>query len=159
MNLNANDLGPAPAQPLKLLPERASTEMSWSAGIKPHDAARVWALMWEAAAPQPAQRPLTDDQMRAAFEAWLNPGQHAGNVSAWVEPGRYEKDTHQLAWLAWRAATERAPASGGPVALWHLSGHGYAPVTKEQSHPPEPLTWDEAIKVGWRPFYAAPRAA
>lgn len=37
---------------------------------------------------------------RAAFEAWLNPGGHAGNVSAWVEPGRYEKDTHQLAWLA-----------------------------------------------------------
>lgn len=28
---------------------------------------------------------------RAAFEAWLN-------------PGRYEKETHQLAWLAWRAA-------------------------------------------------------
>ncbi len=39
---------------------------------------------------------------RAAFEAWLNPGGHAGNVSAWVEPGRYEKDTHQLAWLAWQ---------------------------------------------------------
>lgn len=38
---------------------------------------------------------------RAAFEAWLNPGGHAGNVSAWVEPGRYENDTHQLAWLAW----------------------------------------------------------
>ena len=41
---------------------------------------------------------------RAAFERWLNPGQHAGNVSPWVEPGRYEKDTHNLAWLAWRAA-------------------------------------------------------
>lgn len=51
---------------------------------------------------------MTDDQMRAAFEAWLNPGQHAGNVSPWVEPGRYEKDTHQLAWLAWRAATKQA---------------------------------------------------
>lgn len=39
---------------------------------------------------------------RTAFEAWLNPGGHAGNVSPWVEPGRYEKDTHQLAWLAWQ---------------------------------------------------------
>ena len=54
---------------------------------------------------------MTDEQMRAAFEAWLNPGQHAGNVSPWVEPGRYEKDTHQLAWLAWRAATKQAAAS------------------------------------------------
>lgn len=54
---------------------------------------------------------MTDDQMRAAFEAWLNPGQHAGNVSPWVEPGRYEKDTHQLAWLAWRAATKHAAAA------------------------------------------------
>jgi hypothetical protein len=41
-------------------------------------------------------------EQRAAFEAWLNPGGHAGNVSPWVEPGRYEKDTHQLAWLAWQ---------------------------------------------------------
>lgn len=39
---------------------------------------------------------------RAAFEAWLNTGNHPGNVSPWVEPGRYEKDTHQLAWLAWQ---------------------------------------------------------
>ncbi len=42
------------------------------------------------------------DPKRAAFEAWLNPGAHPGNVSAWVEPGRYEKDTHQMAWLAWQ---------------------------------------------------------
>ena len=41
---------------------------------------------------------------REAFEAWLNPGHHAGNVSPWVEPGRYQKDTHQLAWLTWQAA-------------------------------------------------------
>lgn len=41
---------------------------------------------------------------REPFEAWLNPGRHAGNVSPWVEPGRYQKETHQLAWLAWRAA-------------------------------------------------------
>ena len=41
---------------------------------------------------------------REAFEAWLNPGHHAGNVSPWVEPGRYQKETHQLAWLAWKAA-------------------------------------------------------
>ena len=51
---------------------------------------------------------MTEDQMRAAFEAWLNPGQHAGNVSPWVAPGRYEKEAHQLAWLAWRAASEQA---------------------------------------------------
>ncbi len=49
---------------------------------------------------------------RAAFEAWLNPGQHPGNVSAWVEPGRYENDRHQMAWLGWRAAkrTQTVPA-------------------------------------------------
>ncbi len=43
---------------------------------------------------------------REAFEAWRNPGKRAGNVSAWVAPGRYENDTHQLAWLAWQAAYE-----------------------------------------------------
>lgn len=48
--------------------------------------------------------------MRAAFEAWLNPGNHAGNVSAWVAPGRYEKETHQAMWLGWCAASERAGA-------------------------------------------------
>ena len=47
------------------------------------------------------------DPERAAFEAWLNPGHHAGNVSPWVEPGRYEIDTHQLAWLAWQANERR----------------------------------------------------
>jgi hypothetical protein len=41
-----------------------------------------------------------------------------------------------------------------PVALWHRSGDGYAPVTVEQSHPPEPLTVDEALAQGWRRFYA-----
>lgn len=41
---------------------------------------------------------------REAFERWLNPGGFSGNVSPWVEPGRYQKETHQLAWLAWRAA-------------------------------------------------------
>lgn len=41
-------------------------------------------------------------EQRASFEAWLNPGNHAGNVSAWVEPGRYENDAHQLAWLVWQ---------------------------------------------------------
>jgi hypothetical protein len=45
---------------------------------------------------------------REAFEAWLNPGHHAGNVSPWVEPGRYQKETHQLAWLAWKAAQSDA---------------------------------------------------
>lgn len=40
---------------------------------------------------------------RAAFERWLNPGQHAGNVSPWMKPGRYEMAEHQLAWLAWKA--------------------------------------------------------
>ena len=44
---------------------------------------------------------------RAAFEAWLNPGGHPGNISQWVEPGRYEKDTHQMAWLAWQANERR----------------------------------------------------
>ena len=41
---------------------------------------------------------------REAFERWLNPGGFSGNVSPWVEPGRYQKETHQLAWLAWRGA-------------------------------------------------------
>lgn len=48
------------------------------------------------------------DPERVAFEAWLNPGSHAGNVSPWVEePGRYQQDTHQLAWLAWRAGRKQ----------------------------------------------------
>lgn len=50
------------------------------------------------------------DKTREAFEAFLNPGNHAGNLSPWLEPGRYEKETHQLAWLAWQAATARAMA-------------------------------------------------
>ena len=41
---------------------------------------------------------------RAAFESWLNPGAHPHNVSAWVEPGRYEEQAHQMAWVAWKAA-------------------------------------------------------
>ncbi len=45
---------------------------------------------------------------REAFEAWLNPGKHAGNVSAWIEPGRYEKATDQMAWLGWKYAIEWA---------------------------------------------------
>lgn len=47
---------------------------------------------------------MSAEPVREAFEAWLNPGRHAGNVSPWVEPGRYEKDTHNMAWLAWKAA-------------------------------------------------------
>ena len=61
-----------------------------------------------AALAEPAQEPVAD---RAAFEAWLNPGGFAGNVSPWVEPGRYEKNTHQLAWLAWRACERRREAA------------------------------------------------
>jgi hypothetical protein len=45
-----------------------------------------------------------------------------------------------------------------PAVLWHLSGDGYAPVTLEQSHPPEPLTLDEALAHGWRRFVSAPPA-
>ncbi len=45
-----------------------------------------------------------------------------------------------------------------PSVLWYLSGDGYAPVTFEQSHPPEPLTVDEALAHGWRRFYSAPPA-
>ena len=52
------------------------------------------------------------DPERVAFEAWLNPGHHAGNVSLFVEPGRYEKETHQLAWLAWQAARPKRAAVG-----------------------------------------------
>lgn len=55
------------------------------------------------------------DPEREAFELWLNPGRHAGNVSPWVEPGRYEKETHQLAWLAWKAARPKRPAVGAIV--------------------------------------------
>ena len=57
------------------------------------------------------------DPERAAFEAWLNPGRHAGNVSLWVEPGRYEKDTHNLAWLAWQAARPKRAAVGRLINL------------------------------------------
>jgi hypothetical protein len=45
-----------------------------------------------------------------------------------------------------------------PAVLWYRSGDGYAPVTFEQSHPPEPLTADEALAHGWRRFYSAPPA-
>lgn len=59
----------------------------------------------------PVQRPVVlRAPERAAFEAWLNPGRHAGNVSPWVKPGRYEKETHQLAWLAWRACRDDGAA-------------------------------------------------
>ena len=52
------------------------------------------------------------DPERVAFEAWLNPGRHAGNVSPFVEPGHYEKETHPLAWLAWQAARPKRAAVG-----------------------------------------------
>ena len=59
-----------------------------------------------------------DETPRPDFEAWLNPGHHEGNVSAWVAPGRYEEETHQLAWLAWQAARtktlEDAAQAAGP---------------------------------------------
>ena len=62
----------------------------------------------------PAKVRLSDElglvPERTAFETCLNPGRHAGNVSPWVEPGRYEKETHQLAWLAWRARPKRVLA-------------------------------------------------
>lgn len=61
---------------------------------------------------------------RQAFEEWLNPGHHAGNVSPWVEPGRYEKETHQLAWLswqAWQAATNAALQMAADECLKHRS--------------------------------------
>lgn len=56
---------------------------------------------------------------REAFEAWLNPGHHAGNVSPWVDPGRYQKETHQLAWLAWKAAQADAYERAAKVAAEH----------------------------------------
>ena len=59
---------------------------------------------------------------RQAFEAWLNPGRHAGNVSQWVKPGCYEKETHQLAWLAWQAATAAALERAAEVCV-DISAH------------------------------------
>lgn len=47
------------------------------------------------------------------------------------------------------------PSSDKPRA-WLLSGHGYAPVLREQPNPPEPLTLDEALKIGWIPLYDRP---
>ena len=64
----------------------------------------------------PAKVRLSDElglvPERTAFETCLNPGRHAGNVSPWVEPGRYEKETHQLAWLAWQASRPKRAAVG-----------------------------------------------
>lgn len=42
------------------------------------------------------------EEDRKRFEEWLNPGGFPDNVSPWVPPGRYEKQTHQMAWLGWR---------------------------------------------------------
>lgn len=53
---------------------------------------------------------------RDAFVAWLNPKFHAGNISQWVYPGRYEKETHQLAWLAWKKRAELALESDSRIA-------------------------------------------
>jgi hypothetical protein len=52
---------------------------------------------------------LGPEPEREAFEAWMNPGRHACNLSPWVAPGRYEDDRHQMAWLGWKAgvAAER----------------------------------------------------
>ena len=66
---------------------------------------------------------MTEEQTRAAFEAWLNPGNHAGNVSPWVAPGRYEKEAHQLAWLAWRAASQRPSPDRMREALEQIAQH------------------------------------
>lgn len=61
---------------------------------------------------------MNQEQMRAAFEAWLNPGNHAGNVSAWVAPGRYEKETHQAMWLGWCGACAWAAREAAVAAIF-----------------------------------------
>lgn len=58
-----------------------------------------------------------DETTRSEFEAWLNPGAHDGNVSAWIAPGRYEKESHQLAWLAWQAARAQPSRDASPRLL------------------------------------------
>jgi hypothetical protein len=69
-----------------------------------------------------------------------------------------ELDRYFRLWLAYLEGSTppRRETEQEPVALWHRSGDGYAPVTMEQSHPPEPLTVDEALAQGWRRFYTHP---
>lgn len=115
---------------------------------------------------------MSSDALRKAFEAWLNPGKHAGNVSAWGAPGRYEKDTHQLAWLAWCAALSApAPAPAEPVAIEDLA-HRIAWRYKKSSDPHHSDTYTfnratllqfaaalaaPAAPAGWQPIETAPK--
>lgn len=48
------------------------------------------------------------EEERLKFERWMNPGGWPGNMSQWIAPGRYDKESHQMAWLGWMARARLA---------------------------------------------------
>lgn len=76
----------------------------------------------------------------------------------WCSASGIEEPTH------WAYQDEPIPMTSSQQPAdkpraWLLSGHGYAPVLREQPNPPEPLTIDEALKIGWIPLYDRPKPA
>ena len=47
--------------------------------------------------------------------------------------------------------------AGGEVFGWFMRLGTYAPVFLEQSNPPHPFTFEEAVAEGWRPLYIHPQ--
>ena len=63
-----------------------------------------------------------------------------------------------LACVAEQAAALMADSkAGGEVFGWFMRLGTYAPVFLEQSDPPHPFTFEEAVAEGWRPLYAHPQ--
>lgn len=89
-----------------------------------------------------------------SFDDWL-----ASDEGARVFGVQLRSELVEAARRGYEAAMKFSAASRQTeqVALWGLSGHGYSPVFLEQTHPPEPLTVDEALAKGWRRFYSSPQ--